>query len=240
MIVSLQEPDGHPIRVLGIDFDNKLQMGIAVRSCVTEASWRLKTLLRTRRFHTDSELIMLFKSHILSFLEYRTAAIYHACETTLVPLNRVLRSFLRDVNISLVDALLHFHLPPLEARRDIAMLGMLHRAVLRRGPSHFWQWAVRDSSDLRRSARQQRNTERPVVEVPGACRLRIGRHSLFGLVPVYNMLPNIIVREPTVQGFQRALTDLTKACARSGSPWWPHLFSNRLDFLSHPLPRFPS
>ena len=127
-----------------------------LQCCLAQMRFNCKLLRQLCEFH-----------HVLSYFEYRTPAIYHACETVLDPLNRVLRNFLRRVNVSIQDALLHFNLPPLETRRDIAMLGVLHRAALHLPPKHFWQWAQIDTRDLRRSARTQRNTVRPLLPVVG-------------------------------------------------------------------------
>ena len=45
--------------------------------------------------------------------------------------------FLRDVSVDDVTALINFHLAPLSTRRDIAMLGLIHRTVLSKGPKQF-------------------------------------------------------------------------------------------------------
>ena len=49
-------------------------------------------------------------------------------------LDGVLTSFLRKVGISEIDAIVNFKLAPLASRRDIVMLGVIHRAVLGEGP----------------------------------------------------------------------------------------------------------
>eukprot|EP00969_Alexandrium_andersonii_P236978 10460782-Alexandrium_andersonii.AAC.1 len=54
----------------------------AVHSCVVDCGWKLRMLVRTSRYHTSAELILLYKAHILSFVEYRTAAIAHAATHT--------------------------------------------------------------------------------------------------------------------------------------------------------------
>ena len=225
--------------MLGVKFDGQLRMTNAIRECVDESSWRLRTLMRTQRYHTDAELLLLFKSHILSYLEYRTPAIYHACSTALCPLDRVLQNFLRQINVSEIDALLRFNLAPLSTRRDIAMLGVLHRAALRCEPRHFWQWAQFDTSGLRRSSRMQRNSCRRLKEIPDAKRARIGRHSMLGLIWIYNLLPDSIVICDTVRAFQTALSDLLKHAATSGYDSWPDLFSCRVEYWRHPLRRLP-
>ena len=79
----------------------------------------------------------LYKSKLLGYLEYRTAAVYHATDTLLKPLNELQDKLLRVVGCTDVEALVHWNLAPLEARRDMAMLGLIHRTVLGEGPAHF-------------------------------------------------------------------------------------------------------
>ena len=59
---------------------------------------------------------------------------YSAALSTLEPFNAVLNSFLKKVWISEMIALTSFKLAPLSSRRDMAMLGAIHRAVLGEGP----------------------------------------------------------------------------------------------------------
>lgn len=101
----------------------------AVKELVNDAAWKIASVIRTTRFFTDGELVNLYKSQLLSYIEYRTAAIYHACDTVLAPLDAFQQKFLRELCISEEDALLHFNLQPLSSRRDIAMLGLIHRCV---------------------------------------------------------------------------------------------------------------
>ena len=115
-------------------------MVACIQTCVHEAAWRYRSLLRTHRVFSDAELLGLLKAHVLSFVEYRTPAVYHAASSNLAPLNAVLSSFLRNVWISEIDALTHFKLAPLSSRRDIAMLGVIHRAVLGEGPPQLRQF----------------------------------------------------------------------------------------------------
>ena len=111
-----------------------LDMGEAVAEVVREAGWKLRNLLRARRYYCDADLIILYKAHILSFLEFRTPAIYHARRDALSRLDKVQSRFLRKAGMDEVSALMHFNLAPLQMRRDIAMLGVLHRAALGEGP----------------------------------------------------------------------------------------------------------
>ena len=125
------------VRLLGVPFDHALSVRDAVVEMVTDAAWKIASIVRSARFFTDGELVNLYKSQLLSYFEYRTAAIYHACDTVLAPLNQFQNRFLRELGISVEDALFHFNLAPLQSRRDMAMLGLLHRTALGKGPEHF-------------------------------------------------------------------------------------------------------
>ena len=95
-ILTLDDPANTCFKLLGVIFDDSFTMADAVASVVSEASWKLRTLLRTRRFYTDADLIVLYKDHLLSFLEYRAPAIYHATRTILERLDAVKSRFLRN------------------------------------------------------------------------------------------------------------------------------------------------
>ena len=178
-------------------------MHTAVRSCVISASWKLKALLRARRFYPLHDLFNLFKIHILSYVEYRTPALLHAASSVLYPLDRILDHFLEELNVSHKDALLTFNLAPLQARRDIAALGVIHRAVLRQGPAHFWSMFVLDQDPPRTSLRlgSQRSRERQVLDVYSQLHRDYLNRSIFGYIWVYNLLPKWITHTSNVKAF---------------------------------------
>ena len=66
----------------------------------------------------------------ISYVQSSTPAIFHASLNVLEPVDRVQRRLLRELGLSEVDALLNFRLAPLPSRRDIAMLGFLHKVTL--------------------------------------------------------------------------------------------------------------
>ena len=110
-----------------------------VRECV----WKIRAITRTGPFFSDAHSVLMYKSNVLGYIEYRTAAVYHATAEVLGPVDRLQRKFLNELSISDEEALLHFNLAPLETRRDIAMLGLIHRASLGAGPqqlqnAHQW------------------------------------------------------------------------------------------------------
>ena len=58
----------------------------------------IDSILRTHRFFNDGELVMFFKAHVLSFIEYRTPGVYHAAPSALQRLDSVLSKFLRSLS----------------------------------------------------------------------------------------------------------------------------------------------
>ena len=107
---------------------------------------------------------------------------------------------------------MHFNLAPLASRRDMAMLGVIHRAALRQGPEAFFRFVQFDASSLRHSRHHRRHFRSLVEFRNSGKKLDIMRRSLLGLVSVYNLLPERIVRSNSVKGFQAELQNIMKQC----------------------------
>ena len=107
------------------------------------------------------------------------------------------------------------------------MLGLLHRTVLGRGPPHFRQWFVRQETPVHtantRLARR-RHDKQLYDPLTGSHSTFLAR-SAFGLVKVYNNLPQQVVDAPSVKLFQRALQDKLKELAASDAPNWERFYS---------------
>ena len=149
-------------------------------------------------------------------------------------LDFVLTRFLRKVGISEIDAIVNFKLAPLASRRDIAMLGVIHRAVLGEGPPQLRELFKLDRRDLRRSARHFRH-DHQVACVFGDRPLGMTKRSVLGLCHVYNMLPANIAQCNSVKAFQGALQQLLCEQAVAGRPHWEPFFSPRWPVQQHPL-----
>ena len=112
------------------------------------------------------------------------------------------------------------------------MLGFLHRVRLKIAPRHLMRLFPFDHTDYRRSARIARHPYQFAYRYGGA-RLRAYRRSVFGLVHVYNKLPEWVVRMQTVSSFQTALQGLLEEGARNGVYDWQHMYSSRLPLYNH-------
>ena len=207
-----------------------------VSALAASASWKLASIMRTKRFFNDIELVNHYKAQVLSYIEYRTAAIYHVATTNLDTLDRVQTRVLTAVGMSEIEGLLVCRLAPLRARRDMAMLAVLHRRVLGRGRKNFVQLLPRLEADQRtrhtrlHAARHRLQLEeRPNLPDYAA-------RGLLGLVIVYSLLPRYIVEESAdVTTFQRSLQALMIERAKGGCQDWAEMYSPRLARVSHPL-----
>ena len=85
-VVSHREAEGESFKVLGVKFDCSLTMAEAVHGVVVEVNWKLRTFERSAAYHYDTQLVKLYKARVLGYVEYRTAAVYHATDTVLKPL----------------------------------------------------------------------------------------------------------------------------------------------------------
>ena len=122
---------------------------------------------------------------------------------------------------------MHFRLAPLAVRRDIVMLGLIHRTVLQKGPSHFATiFPVISDTQL----------GRPVVkDMRKTLRHPMLKRSAMGLAAIYNKLPASFVLAQTVSDFQRKLQEFVLARACSGCADWRETLSPRAPLQDHPV-----
>ena len=228
---------GGPFTLLGVAFDPRLTMGDAVHDLVANTSWKVASIQRAGRYFTTCELIHLYKSRVLSFVECRTPAIYHACDSHLRRLDAIQTRFLKDTGIDEKTALECFNLAPLEARRDMAMLGLIHRTVLGRGPPHFNKFFKPSTRLVHRQGTRSQTARhsKQLEDVRTGTFLEITRRFAFGLIAVYNILPQQIVDAENVSDFQSALQTLLKSRAMTGRIDWRSTFSPRMPMYRHPL-----
>ena len=141
-----------------------------------------------------------------------------------------------------LEALTKARLAPLAIRRDIAMLGVIHRTVLGRGLRQFQQFFKADTSARNEGRGKHRLQLLKLSDdfsdfiLPGSRPANYIQHSAFGLVEVYNLLPPQIVEAcPCVPSFQRALQELVKHRADAGCQDWESTLSPRVQLFRHPL-----
>ena len=137
----------------------------------------------------------------------------------------VQKRFLRNINVTSFEALHHLNLAPLSCRRDIANLGIIFRAVTKRGP-HQLRSLFRLSGSFSRSSPRRPPHRYVVVDSTRVlCRDYLDR-STFGYVAVFNLLPECVFHSDddavfpvSVSVFQSNLTSLLKSVSNHVTEW---------------------
>ena len=177
----------------------------------------------------------LYKSELLPYLTFRTAAMHHACDTVLAPLDSFQTRFLSELGISKEDALFQFNLASLSCRWDIAMLWLLHRCALRKGLEHFHDLFKVSAAPRCNTRSGSRMHGRQLVDIRNRQFLEIERRSALGLIWIYNRVPEAIGSNDTVKDFQGNLQLLLKELITSGCTDWKITFSQRIPYYLHPV-----
>ena len=127
--------------------------------------------------------------------------------------------FLRELGVTVDEAFLTYNLAPLRLRRDIAVLGMLHRIQLGEAHEDFSKLLEPDHRVRTITARHDaRRHQRQFREVWG--RTDYFNRSIFSAVRVCNVLPADTVEAKTVKMFQSVLTKQARiACDAMQASW---------------------
>ena len=137
---------------------------------------------------------------MLSFIESSLPGYYHAAASTLEPIDRVQRRLLRELDLPELDALRFHKLAPLPSRRDMGMLGALHKLTLGTAPPQLANLLPCKGHVLEPASRQRLRGWRPLhtkqLETPAHFRSSdLMKRSLFCLALTYNQLPQLAVRQ---------------------------------------------
>ena len=223
-----EECYGDPFKILGVIFDPKMKMDVEINKLAIIAGWRVRRILRGRRFFFDAELILHYKSYVWSYLEFRTVAIYHATDTLLAKLDKLQIRFLQRLGYSEEVAFQNFKLAPLRLRRDIAMLGVIHKVVLGESHADFCKYiTVTTQPRTSRTRLQDRRHLYQLADRRNGQQLNQWERSVFGLIPIYNGLREDIVMCTNVREFQGALQAQALLRMKRGYNDWCRTYSPR-------------
>ena len=193
----------------------------------SQCHWKLGILYRTQKYHSVETLITLYKSHILSFIEFRTPAIYHACNTILDEVGDIQKSCFRGIGVSEESSLIDYNLAPLWSRRDMAMLGVIHRTILGGGPPHTRKWFYLVDPKRCVTRHTANKHSKQIFDYRDGTHTEVLRRSILGLCRVYNNLPRCIVDSKTVSDFQRHLQKMMIEKLKLGDQNWSNIYSPR-------------
>ena len=89
-----------------------------------------QAILRTKPHYCVKELINQFKTHVWAIVETHSDAIFHASDYLLDKLDSAQRHFLNEVGVTEAETFKEHNFAPPKVRRDIGVLGFLHKRVL--------------------------------------------------------------------------------------------------------------
>ena len=227
-LIHRQRPIGPAFKLLGLVFDGKLLMHEGIRKIAVDAGWRLQSILRPRRYFSTPELMKLYKSLVLSFVESSSAGYFHAADSVLAAIDRVQARFLRAVGLSEVEALCEYRLAPLKIRREIGILGMLHRVNLGQASRQMLELfpPIGERAGLNSSTRSLGTFHNRQLHdrISNYSSTQL-RRSILGMVQCYNALPQHFVNAKSVKLLQRQLQVAVAARAWDGYVGWQSIFS---------------
>ena len=165
-------------------------------------------------------MILQYKKHIWGITEFPNCCIIHATATSLKRLDQLQTSFLSKLDISESAAFLEYNFAPSTLRRDIAVLGLLHKRVLGLAHPSFDELLP----FLPPESQTQHNKMLDSRLSECTKHYRMWSRSIFGKIAVYNMLPSYVIASATVSSFQQALTEIAKERCRNQLVAWHHIF----------------
>ena len=205
-------------------------MAAAAGDVAREAGWRLRALLRCRKHYSTPQLVKLYKSQLLSFIGYGTPALHHGAPSVLDCVGRARRRFLREVGLSEEQAPVEYRLAPLGARRQMAMMGLIHRIsygnVAPDLSASFLPARNRQAGMPTRTSEARRRYQFQVSVVAGG-RTEAYRRSAFGLATIWDMLLAAVVETPSAKLFQKQLQRALLSHLDSGIRGWQFFVRRR-------------
>ena len=228
-LVVLHPTRGHgeSFKLLGCMMDVDLRMHSAIEQLLSKIRPKITAILRTRSFYSVPELVCQFKTHIWGLVEANNGGYFHASFSLLAKLDHAQTRFLHELGLTREQAFLEYNFVPPSLRRNIGVLGLLHKRVL--GKSHpnyekLLPWYSQRFSEPRGYG-HSKQLYGHWVEI--SAHRALYQRSIFAMVDIYNNLSQCIVDSPSVQIFQSSLTKIARSRCEQGVEGWASSFCSR-------------
>ena len=222
-MTSAAAMEGNGVRYIGLLTSIRLIMRQVVDTILAKIRPRIKALLRTRSHYTIASLIEQFKTHIWGLMEAHTGGIFHASSSILEQFDKSQNHFLEELGETEATGFLKFNFAPPALRRNIAALGMIHKKVL--GKCHPSFDSLLPSKACAEEGRHSKQLYGHWLEVKE--HRALFNRSIFGMVDIYNNLPQAVVDSISVSIFQGRLTEVARRRCQHLEPDWNLSFSRR-------------
>ena len=153
--------------------------------------------------------------------------IFHASDSLLHKIHETQQRFLRELGITEEEAFLQHNFAPSQLRRNIGILGLMHKRVI--GECHpIFRKLLPFCTDVGQPGYPNGHNKQLYGHLH-TVRLQMAWYcrSIFAMIYRYNMLPQNVVDSSTVKEFQKHLTLTARMHCAAGTPEWQELFSRR-------------
>ena len=222
---------GAAFKLLGCIMDTDLRMHSAIEQLMSKIRPKITAILRTRAYYKVPDLIGQFKTHIWGLIEAHNGGYFHAVPSLLDKIEHAQNRFLKELEVSPEQAFLDFNFAPPRIRRNIAVLGLLHKRVIGKCHPSFQRllpWYAERFSEPRSMPCHTKQLYGHNVEI--SHQRSLYDRSIFAMVDIYNNLSQCIVDSPTVSSFQTCLNKIAKSRCESGEATWMFSFARLGEF----------
>ena len=227
VVLHPSENHGAPSKLLGCMVDVDLRMHSAVDQLLSKIRPKITAILRTRGYYSTAELVLQFKTHIWGLIKANVGGYFHAASSLLQKIDDAQNRFLHELGLSPARAFLDFNFAPPSLRRNVGMLGMLHKRVLGKCHPSFESllplWATHFAEERDRGHSKQLYGHWLEATSHDALFSR----SIFAMVDIYNNLPQDAVDAVSVSSFQNYLMKIVRARCQQEDVDWASSFCRR-------------
>jgi len=211
--------------LLGSLIDSKFSMQPCVQDILDRARPKMKALLRTRGMYSHADMFRQYITHIWNLIEYHNGVLQHACDSDLRRIDSMQREFVQEMHLTEESAFINYNFVVPSLRREIDLLGFLHKRVL--GLCHA---AIIEFFPRIPTAAPWHDKQLESYLMQCTTRHSLYERSIFNMVHVYNRLPQEVVDINNVSGFQSCLTDMAKHRCNAGARNWRQTFHSPLAY----------
>jgi len=185
IILHPSECHGEAFKLLGCMMDINLRMHSAIDQVLSKIRPKITAILRTRGYYATPDLILQFKTHIWSLIEGNMGGYFHAAASLLEKIDDVQNRFIRDLGFSTDEAFLTFNFPPPSLRRNIGILGLLHKRVLGKCHPSFETLLPWQSDQVHAEGGQRHSKQLYGHNMESTHHQAIFNRSIFSMVDIY-------------------------------------------------------
>ena len=218
LVLHPSSPHGAAFKLLGLMTDPDLRMHSAIDQLLSRIRPKVTAILRTRAYYSVPQLIDQFKTHIWGLIECNSGGYFHAANSLLVKVDKVQTRFLKELDLTEEQAFLDFNFAPCRVRRNIAILGLIHKRVLGKCHPSYDRLLPFSQVNSTRANAHDKQLYGHWCEITS--HQALFNKSILLMVDTHNFLEQSTVNAKTVSIFQSKLIQIVRArCEQHDAEW---------------------